>query len=136
VALDVWLNAVGEMPYLEIADRMEHVAALEVDDGYFDYLLRYWARLTDSYGRIDPWDTREFHGDALDALIECLIDANADAAALAEAWGVHVSTRMSDPPQAIYAVLQKNALLKLIERLLGAATRARAAGKQLLFFGD
>jgi hypothetical protein len=136
VALDVWLNGVGELPYLEIAERMEHVAAFEYNDGYFGHLSQYWDRLEEEFGLIDPWDTVSFNGAGLDALIECLTDARTDAASLPEAWSVHVGTLMSDPPEALYVPVQKHALLELVDRLLEAAARARLAGKQLLFFGD
>ena len=136
MALDVWLNGIGELPYLEIAERMHHVAAFEYDDGYFDHLSQYWNRLEGEFGRIDPWDTVAFDGLGLDALIECLTEARIDAESLPEAWSVHVGTRMSDPPEALYATMQKNALLGLIDRLLDAAGAARTSGRQLLFFGD
>jgi hypothetical protein len=136
MALDVWLNGVGELPYLEIAHRMEHIDAFDYDDGCFHHLSRYWARLEEDFGLIDPFDSVAFHGAGLDALIECLKEARIDATTLPEAWSIHVGTRMSDPPEACYTCVQKNQLLHRIDRLLDASQRARAAGNQLLFFGD
>jgi len=136
MALDVWLNGVGELPYREIADRMEHVAALEHGEGYFDHMWQYWKKLEADFGHIGPWDEVALNGAGLDALIQCLGEAQADAVSLSEAWAVHVGTLLSDPPHALYAPVQKNTLLELIGRLLDAAIRARASGKQLLFLGD
>ena len=135
MALDVWLNRRGELPYLETADTMEHVAALHWD-GYFAYLARYWAVIEAECGSIDPYDSNEFYGDDLLKLEGCLLTARSDARTQAEEWTEHTGAHATEPPTPIYETVVRRTLVELIDRLLDAARRARAHDKQLLFFGD
>jgi hypothetical protein len=106
-------------------------------DGYYWFLHPLLEKLQSETGQyIDLYGDASFSGSTLSALERMVAEARKLVGAQPATWQVHTGTQLSPEHKELYAAVDKDRFLALLDKWQQIIARAREIGKPVVCFGD
>jgi hypothetical protein len=107
------------------------------DDGYYWFLHPLFERLrTDTGQYIDLYGDAHFDGECRAALERVLAEARRLAGSQPEEWQVHVGTQLMPEHKELFQRVERETMLKLLDRWDNIVQRAKRLSRPVVCLGD
>jgi hypothetical protein len=107
------------------------------NDGYYCFLHPLIGQLQSETGQyIDLYGDASFSGESLSALERMVAEAIALVQAQPAVWQVHTGTQIRPEHKEVYAEVEKDRFLALLQTWEQIIARAKEIGKPVVCFGD